>query len=111
MTVFTISLWIMLRMTEANTEGRHVLRRARIATKLMTSAARGNVPAIRLRARRVATETSSVRIEIRGNCPGDTAACRTMTRGAIDAAHRQVLRVVEFHAETNQPTRKGFHRA
>ena len=101
MTIFTVSLWIMLRMAESKPEGGHVLRGARIAAELMTSAARRNVAPVRLRARRVTTETSCVRIEVRRNCHGDPAAHRTMTSGAVDAAQRQVLCMIELHAEAD----------
>jgi hypothetical protein len=40
MTVATVRLGIMLRMTEANSERRHILWRARIPAQLMTRSAR-----------------------------------------------------------------------
>ena len=39
-TVIAIGFWIMLRVAESNSEGRHVLRRARVAAQLMAGAAR-----------------------------------------------------------------------
>ena len=77
----------------------------------MAGSARRDVATARLRPRRVTAETSGVRIEIRGNRHGHTAAYGTMTGGAVDAAHREMLRVIELHAKANQPIGKWFHRA
>ena len=65
----------------------------------MARAARGDVFAARLRARRVTTIAGRVRIEARWNRHRYAAARFAMTSGATDAAHVHVKRVIEFHAK------------
>lgn len=111
MTIGAVGLGIVLGVAEADTERRHILRRARVATQLMTSAARRDVAPTRLRARRVTTEAGCVRIEISRDGHRRTAARRTMARHTTDVAHCQVFRVIELHPETHQPRRKWFSRS
>ena len=102
---------LVLRMTKADTERRHHHRRARIAAQLMTCAAGRNIASTRLRARRVTAEARRMRIEVGRNRHGHAAARGFMTSHAVNTAHADVPRVIEFHSETNQPRRKRFHRS
>ena len=104
---FVASNLLVLCVIEADAEGRHHLRRARVTTQLMTGAARRNVAAARLRARRVTTIAGRVRIEAGRNRHRYAAARFAMTRRTTHAAHTQVSRMIEFHPKTLQP-RKRF---
>ena len=77
----------------------------------MTGSARRDVATARLRPRRVTAKTSRVRVEVSRYRHGHTAARGPMTGGAVDAAHRQMLRMIELHAKANQPIGKWFYRA
>ena len=77
----------------------------------MTSAARRDVAPAGLRPGRVTAKTGRVSAEICGYGHGDTATHGTMTSDAVDAAHRQMFRMIELHAKANQPRGKWFERA
>lgn len=111
MTVVAVGLGIVQRMTEAHPEGRHERRRSSISAQLMTSAARRNVAPVRLRPRRVTTKAGRMRVEISGYGHRDTATRGTMTGDAADAAHREMLRMIELHAKAHQARGKWFQRA
>ena len=73
----------------------------------MARAARGDVFAARLRARRVTTIAGRVGIKARWDRHRYATARFAMTGGATGAAHVQVKRMIEFHAKTLQ-TGKWF---
>lgn len=105
--------FLVLRVVKADAERLGKFRRPGITTQLMTRAAGGNIPPARLRARRMTSKTSCVRVESSGYREGNAGARRPVTRGATDAAHVQVSRVIELHAETLQTwkrlQRSRFH--
>ena len=68
----------------------------------MARAARRDIFAARLRARRVTTIAGRVRIEARRNRHRYAATRFAMTGGTTDAAHVHVQRMIEFHAEAFQ---------
>lgn len=111
MTVVAVGLGIVFGVTEANSERRHVRRRSSISAQLMTGAARRNVAPVRLRPRRVTTKAGRMRVEISGYGHRDTATRGTMTGDAADAAHREMLRMIELHAKAHQARGKWFQRA
>jgi hypothetical protein len=100
MAVVTVSFWIMLSVTEPDSERGHVLRCARIYAQLMTSAAGRDVASIYLPARRVTAKTGCVRVEISRDGHGDPAAHRTMTSRATHVSQRDVSGMIELHSET-----------
>jgi hypothetical protein len=51
----------------------------------------------------MAAITDRVSIEICGYRHGYTASGRPVTGGATDTAHRHVLRMIELHAEADEP--------
>jgi len=67
----------------------------------MTSAARRNIAAAGLGARRVASITGRVRIKIGGYRHCYPALRGPVASRATNAAHRQMLRVIELHAEAD----------
>ena len=77
----------------------------------MTRAARRDVAAARLRARRMTPKTSCMSVEVSGDRHGHAPAGGTMTGSTVNAAHRQMLRMVELHPETYQSIGERFHRA
>ena len=102
--------FLVLRVVKADAERLGKFRRPGITTQLMTRAARGNIPPARLRAGRMTSKTSRVRVESRGYRESNAGARRPVTGGATNAAHLQVSRVIELHAETLQ-TRKRLQRS
>src|SRR5437763_3203652 len=100
----------MFRVTETDPKRRHEFRRPRIATQLMSGAARRNIAAAGLCSRRMTSITSCVRIEPGRDRHGDPRARRPMTGCATDAAHRDVSRVIELHAKALQ-VRERFERS
>ena len=99
----------VFRVTETDAKRRHEFRCARIATQLMTCAARRNITAAGLRSRSMTSITSCVCIEPGRNGHRDTRARRSMTTCATNAAHGDVSRMIEFHAKALQ-MRKRFER-
>jgi len=98
MTGRTTSL-IVPCMTEPNPKCTRLLRSAHQPSELMTRAARRDVSSIRLRARRVTTETSHMRIQPRGNREPNTATIPPVTSGTSRAT---VLRVIEARIKAAQ---------
>lgn len=68
----------------------------------MTSAAGRNVATAGLSTRGVTAKTGRVRVEVRGNRHRHPAARGPVTGRTIDAAHREVTRMIELHAEADQ---------
>ena len=68
----------------------------------MTSAARRNIATAGLRARRVASITSRVRIKAGGYRHRHAGARRLMTSRAANIAHLQMSRVIELHSKALQ---------
>jgi hypothetical protein len=92
---------IVLFVTEADSISRCVIRRAREASELVTSAARRDVATIHLRSWRVTTETSDVSIEARGNRKTLATPVGPVTRRA-SGADTSVCCVIESDVETLQ---------
>jgi len=86
-------------MTEPNPIRTRLLRSADQLSKLMTGAARRDVPSIRLRARRVTAKTSDVSIQARRNRQPDTTTISPVTSGT---SRIRMLRVIEPRVETAQ---------
>ena len=107
---FGARLLLVLRMAEANAKGLRECRRPRIATQLMTGAARGDIATAGLRARRVTAITGGVRIEARRYRQRHPVAAGAVTGGAAHSPHVHVRGVIELHAEALQ-TRKRFQRS
>jgi hypothetical protein len=103
MTFIAIDLRLMQGVTEADPECRHILRRASVTTQLMTSATRRDVAPAGLRSWSMAAKTDCVRVEICGYRHGGAALRRPVTSSAANTAHRQMLRVIELHAEADEP--------
>src|SRR2546427_1898348 len=99
---FVAGNFLMLGMTEADAKSRHEFRSSGITAQLMTSAARGNIATAGLRARRVASITSCVRIKAGGYRHRHAAARRLMTSRAANIAHLQMKRMIELHSKALQ---------
>ena len=77
----------------------------------MTSAARRNVAAARLRARRVTAIANRMSVEVNRYGHRRTAAHFAVTRRTGDVTHLHVQGMIELHAEADQSIRKRFERA
>ena len=104
---FVAGYFLMPGMIESHAEGRGRRGSPGIPTQLMTRATRRDVAAAGLRARRVASITSCVRVESRGYREGNATTRRPMTGRTTDAAHLQMQRVIELHPKALQ-MRKRF---
>ena len=97
-------------MIEAYSKRLHEFGGTCVTTQLVTRAAGGNIASARLRARRVTTIAGGVSVKAGRNRHRDAAARFTMASSATDAAHAQVARVIELHAEALQ-ARERFQRS
>jgi hypothetical protein len=100
----------VLCMAEPNAKRGHHHRCARIAAQLMAGSARRNITSTRLRARRVAAEAGSMRVEVGRNGHRHAVTSRTMASRATHTSHVHVPRVIKLHSEAHQSRGKRFHR-
>jgi hypothetical protein len=108
---FVARQFLVLAMTETDTECLGRLRRARVTTQLMTGAAGRDVASAGLRARGMASVTSIVRAEAGGYRKRHATADGPVTGRAAHASHVDMTRVVKLHPKASHSRESLQHPA